>query len=38
MYFKKLKPQNCNFGKAKRTLPEDGPGGPKHFAANVEMF
>jgi hypothetical protein len=26
----------CNFGK--RMLPEDGPGGPKHVAANVEMF
>jgi hypothetical protein len=28
-------PQNCNFGKAKRKLPEDGPGGPKHVGANV---
>jgi hypothetical protein len=31
-------PQNCNFGKAKSTLPEDGPGGPKHVGANVEKF
>jgi hypothetical protein len=29
-------PQNCNFGKAKRKLAEDGPGGPKHVGANVE--
>jgi hypothetical protein len=35
---KRLIPQNCNCGKAKRTLPEDGPGGPKHVGANVETF
>jgi hypothetical protein len=27
--------QNFIFGKAKRKLPEDGPGGPKHVGANV---
>jgi hypothetical protein len=37
MYFNQLMPQNCNFGKAKRTFSEDGPGGPKHVGANVEM-
>jgi hypothetical protein len=31
-------PHNFNFGKAKQNLPEDGPSGPKHVGANVEMF
>jgi hypothetical protein len=30
--------QKCNFGKAQRKLPEDGPEGPKHVAANIEIF
>jgi hypothetical protein len=28
----------CNFGKAQRKLPEDGPDGPKHVAANIEIL
>jgi hypothetical protein len=28
----------CNFGKARRKLPEDGPDGPKHVGANMEIF
>jgi hypothetical protein len=33
-----IMPQKCNFSKAKSKLPEDGPSGPKHVGANVEMF
>jgi hypothetical protein len=29
---------DCNFSKAQRKLPEDGPDGPKHVAANIEIF
>jgi hypothetical protein len=28
----------CNFIKARRKLPEDGPDGPKHVGANMEIF
>jgi hypothetical protein len=28
----------CNFSKAQRKLPEDGPDGPKHVGANMEIF
>ena len=31
-------PQYCNFSKAQHTLPEDGPIGPKHVGANIEIF
>jgi hypothetical protein len=29
---------NCNFSKAQRKLPEDGPDGLKHVGANMEIF
>jgi len=38
MYFYCLIPQYCSFSKAQYTLPEDGPIGPKHVAANTEIF
>jgi hypothetical protein len=28
----------CNFSRAQRKLPEDGPDGPKHVAENIELF
>jgi hypothetical protein len=31
-------PQYCDFSKAQHTLPEDGPIGPKHVGANIEIF
>ena len=31
-------PQYCSFSKAQHTLPEDGPIGPKHVGANIEIF
>jgi len=33
----RLIPQYCDFSKAQRTLPEDGPIGPKHIGAK-EIF
>jgi hypothetical protein len=30
--------QKCNFSKAQRKLPEDGPDGLKHVEANIEIF
>jgi hypothetical protein len=30
--------QKCNFSKAQRKLPEDGPEGPKHVGANIQTF
>ena len=30
--------QYCSFSKAQHTLPEDGPIGPKHVGANLEIF
>ena len=30
--------QYCSFSKAQYTLPEGGPIGPKHVAANTEIF
>jgi hypothetical protein len=33
MYFYWLILQKCNFSKAQRKLPEDGPDGPKHVGA-----
>jgi hypothetical protein len=38
MYFYWLILQKCNFSKAQHKLPEDGPDGPKHVGANIEMF
>jgi hypothetical protein len=38
MYFYRLILQKCNFSKAQRTLPEDGPDGPKYVEANIEIF
>jgi len=38
MYFYWLILQKCNFSQAQYKLPEDGPGGPKHVAANVGYF
>jgi hypothetical protein len=38
MYFYWLIPQKCNFSKAQRKLPEDGPDGPKHVGSNIETF
>jgi hypothetical protein len=38
MYFYWLILQKCNFSKAQRKLPEDGPEGPKHVGANIEIF
>ena len=28
----------CDFSKAQRKLPEDGPDGPKHVGANIMIF
>jgi hypothetical protein len=30
--------KNCSFSKAQHKLPEDGPIGPEHVEANVEIF
>jgi hypothetical protein len=30
--------QKCNFSEAQRKLPEDGPDGPKHVGANIQIF
>jgi hypothetical protein len=30
--------KKCNFSKAQRKLPDDGPEGPKHVGANIEIF
>jgi hypothetical protein len=30
--------QKGNFSKAQRKLPKDGPEGPKHVGANIEIF
>ena len=30
--------ENCSFSKAQHKLPEDGPGGPKHVGASIEIF
>jgi hypothetical protein len=38
MYFYRSVPQYCSFSKAQHTLPEDGPIGPKHVGANIEIF
>ena len=38
MYFHWSIPQYCSFSKAWHTLLEDGPIGPKHVAANKEIF
>ena len=38
MYFYWLILQKCNFSKAQRKLPEDGPDGPKHVGASIEIF
>jgi hypothetical protein len=38
MYFYWLILQKCNFSKAQRKLPEDGPEGLKHVGANIEIF
>ena len=38
MYFYWLILQKCNFSQAQRELPEDGPGGPKHVAADIRYF
>jgi hypothetical protein len=38
MYFYWLILQKCNFSKAQRKLLEDGPEGPKHVGANIEIF
>jgi len=38
IYFYWLLLQNCNFSQAQYKLLEDGPGGPKHVAANVGYF
>jgi hypothetical protein len=38
MYFYWLILQKCNFSKAQRKLPEDGPDGQKHVEANTEIF
>jgi glucan phosphoethanolaminetransferase (alkaline phosphatase superfamily) len=38
MYFYWLIPQYCGFSKAQHTPPEDGPIGPKHVGANIEIF
>jgi hypothetical protein len=38
MYFYWLVLQKCNFSKAQRKLPEDGPEGPKHVEANIKIF
>jgi len=37
-YFYWSIPQYCSFNMAQHTLPEDGPIGPKHVAANIEIF
>ena len=31
-------PLYCSFSKAQHKLPEDGPIGPKHVEANIEIF
>jgi hypothetical protein len=33
-----LRAAKCNFSKAQRKLPEDGPDGPKHVGAHIEIF
>jgi hypothetical protein len=38
MYFYWLILQNSNSSKAQRKFPEDGPEGPKHLGANIEVF
>jgi hypothetical protein len=38
MYYDWLILQKCNFSPAQYKLPEDGPGGLKHVAANVGYF
>jgi hypothetical protein len=38
MYFYWLILQKINFSKAQRKLPEDGPEGPKHVAATIDIF
>jgi hypothetical protein len=38
MYFYWLILQKSKFSKAQRKLPEDGPDGPKHVGANMEIF
>jgi hypothetical protein len=38
MYFYRLILRKCNFIKAHRKLPEDGPEGPKHVGTNTEIF
>jgi len=38
MYFYWSIPQYCSFSKAQHKVPEDGPIGPKHVGANVEIF
>jgi hypothetical protein len=30
--------EKCNFSKAQRNLPEDGPDGPKHIGANIDIL
>ena len=38
MYFYRLFLQKCNYSQAQCKLPEDGPYGPKHVAANIRYF
>jgi hypothetical protein len=38
MYFYWLILQKRNFSKDQRKLPYDGPEGPKHVEANIEIF
>jgi len=38
MYLYWLFLQKCNFSQTQCKLPEDGPGGPKHVAANIRYF
>jgi hypothetical protein len=38
MYFYWLIPQYCSFSKDQHKIPEDGPIGPKHVRANIEIF
>jgi len=37
MYFYGLIVQKSNFSQAPFKVPEDGPGGPKHVAANTRI-
>jgi len=38
MHFYWSTPHYCSFSTAQHKLPEDGPIGPKHVGANIEIF